>query len=90
MSRRSGILVVVLLLASLRWGVPEQRVAAQSEPPPGYTETLKTGVNQIQDKNLAEYYDHLRKIIRGDLWDPSRLREIALINLGYYNRLLPH
>jgi len=59
------------------------------EPPPGYAETLKTGVNQIQDRNLAEYYEHLRKIIRGDLWDPSRLKEIALINLGYYNRLLP-
>jgi len=60
------------------------------EPPPGYAETLKTGVNQIQDPNLAEYYNHLRKIIRGDLWDPSRLKEIALMNLGYYNRLLPH
>ena len=57
-------------------------------PPPGYLETLKTGVNSIQDKNLAEYYDHLRHIIRGGLWDPSRWREILEMNLGMYNNLL--
>jgi arabinofuranosyltransferase len=58
------------------------------EPPAGYTETLKTGVNQIQDKNLAEYYEHLRKIIRGDLWDVSRWKEIIAMNLGFYDHLL--
>jgi len=52
MSRRSGILVVVLLLASLRWGVPEQRVAAQSEPPPGYT-VISAGWNLISTAGAA-------------------------------------
>jgi len=58
------------------------------EPPPGYLDTLVTGKNQIKDKKLAEYYDHLRLIIRGDLWDPARLKDIVAMNLGAYDHLL--
>jgi arabinofuranosyltransferase len=56
--------------------------------PPGYLETIKTGVNQIVDPGLHEYYDHLRIVISGDLWSMQRIKEIALINLGRYDRLL--
>lgn len=58
------------------------------EPPPGYGETLQTGKNVIQNKKLAEYYGHLRVIIRGDLWSIDRLKEIVAMNLGTYDYLL--
>ncbi len=58
------------------------------DPPPGYLETLKTGENRIRDPYLAEYYGHLKHIIRGNLWDPSRWRDILAMNTGRYNHLL--
>ena len=58
------------------------------EPPAGYEETLQSGTNQIQNKKLAEYYDHLRLVIRGDLWNPARIPEIVKLNLGVYDYLL--
>ncbi len=58
------------------------------DPPPGYQETLRTGENHIEDKYLAEYYGHVRHIIRGGLWEPLRWSEIAMMNLGFYNHLL--
>ncbi len=57
-------------------------------PPPGYIETLKTGENRIQDPYLAEYYSHLKHIIRGSLWDFSRWGEILAMNTGRYDHLL--
>jgi arabinofuranosyltransferase len=59
------------------------------EVPPGYFETISTGVNQIQDPNLAEYYRHLHLIVAGDLWSPARLKDIVEMNLGKYDLLLP-
>jgi arabinofuranosyltransferase len=57
--------------------------------PAGYEETVRTGQNRIVDPKLAEYYEHLREATRGDLFSLHRLRTILLLNVGYYNHLLP-
>ena len=56
--------------------------------PDGYMETLPSGENKIADPNLARYYDALRLITRGALFDPERLATIIRFNLGYYDSLL--
>ncbi len=56
--------------------------------PTGYIETIRTGVNQITDPGVHEYYDDLRLVISGDLWNPERLKNIVLFNLGCYDHLL--
>ncbi|MBW1713294.1 MAG: hypothetical protein JRJ59_09135 [Deltaproteobacteria bacterium] len=58
--------------------------------PPGYLETIATGLNQIQDPDLARYYDKLTLIIRGRLWDPGRLIEIWRMNTGQYDHLIDY
>jgi arabinofuranosyltransferase len=58
------------------------------EIPIGYWETLQTGVNQIEEPNLAAYYEVLRLITRGPLWDGNRLLEIWYLNTGKYDDLL--
>ncbi len=56
--------------------------------PDGYMETLVTGENMIEDKNLAAYYDRLAFVIRGDLFDIGRLVEIWRLNTGVYDHYL--
>ena len=56
--------------------------------PLGYSETVQTGVNVIENKHLAEYYDKLKLIISGDLNSPERIQLIIDFNLGKYNDLL--
>jgi arabinofuranosyltransferase len=56
--------------------------------PEGYLETLSTGENKIHNKNIALYYDKLKYIVRGDLYDLNRIREIINFNLGKYDYLL--
>ena len=56
--------------------------------PDGYLETLSTGENKIQNKNIALYYDKLKFIVQGDLYDLDRIREIIKLNLGKYDYLL--
>ena len=56
--------------------------------PKCYQETIQTGVNQIDDPKLHEYYDHLHTVISGDLFSPPRLWEILLLNSGHYDGLL--
>lgn len=50
--------------------------------PFGYLETLRSGINQIKDSSLAEYYDRIRLVVRGDLFDFNRIKEIIRFNLG--------
>ena len=52
--------------------------------PIGYFETVVDGRNQIIDAALAEYYEKLRFVIRGDLFDGARLKEIWRMNTGAY------
>lgn len=56
--------------------------------PPGYRQSVRTGQNQIADKDLAEYYDRLCLVTRGRLLDPGRLLEIVRFNLGMNGHLL--
>ena len=57
--------------------------------PDGYVETLRGGVNVIADANLAAYYEPLRLVTRGPLWDRARLAAIWRLNTGAYDALLP-
>lgn len=56
--------------------------------PAGYIETLSGGRNVIEDPDLADYYDKLALITRGDLCAPGRLRAIFEINTGGYDHLV--
>jgi len=56
--------------------------------PEGYLETLASGENRIADPNLAHYYDKLAYVIRGDLFDLRRWREIWKLNTGAYDSYL--
>ncbi|UCE24240.1 MAG: hypothetical protein JSU74_13270 [Candidatus Zixiibacteriota bacterium] len=56
--------------------------------PYGYISTLETGENQIEDPDLAAYYEGLRIVVRGRLTSWERLKEIIRFNLGYYSDLI--
>lgn len=56
--------------------------------PEGYIETLEYGENVIQDKKIAEYYEIMKVIIKGDLFDLDRLALIIDFNLGKYDYLI--
>jgi tetratricopeptide (TPR) repeat protein len=56
--------------------------------PDGYLATLRGGENVIRDPKIAEYYDHLRLITQGGLWDRRRWATIWNMNLGRYEGLL--
>jgi len=56
--------------------------------PDGYIETLISGRNQIKNSNIALYYDKLGFVIKGDLWNWSRLIEIWNLNTGKYEYLI--
>lgn len=55
---------------------------------PGYRETLISGVNVIQDPDIALYYDKIRIITRGEIWSKERMKTIVNMNLGRYDYLL--
>lgn len=55
--------------------------------PPGYRYARKTGDTSEMDADLARYYEKLRLIVAGDLWDWERLEEIVKFNLGHYEHL---
>jgi arabinofuranosyltransferase len=56
--------------------------------PDGYLETLATGSNKISDTALAQFYDKLILITRGELFTTKRLIAIWKMNTGQYNSLL--
>jgi tetratricopeptide (TPR) repeat protein len=56
--------------------------------PVGYLETVRTGKNCLREPHLAEYYDRLKLITQGRLWDGDRWAAIWNMNLGRYDRLL--
>jgi arabinofuranosyltransferase len=56
--------------------------------PEGYVETIKSGVNQIKDSSLAQYYNHLKVIVSGPVFSLERFKTILNINLGKYNHLI--
>lgn len=50
--------------------------------PDGYLDTLRSGENRLSDKHLAAYYDELRAVVRGPLFEPRRWSAILRLNLG--------
>lgn len=66
--------------------------------PTNYMESVKKGVNLLADSTTKKYYDSIRVITRGPLFERERLYEILRINLGlvkkpdwdlYKYRLIP-
>lgn len=59
------------------------------EAPKGYQDTIFYDLeNEIENKSIAEYYDVIRLITRGNLFDKNRLQAIIDINLGKYDYLV--
>jgi arabinofuranosyltransferase len=56
--------------------------------PEGYIETIESGNNKIKDESLKKYYDKLSFVIKGNLFDAERLKEIININCGKYDYLI--
>jgi arabinofuranosyltransferase len=56
--------------------------------PDGYLATLRLGDNHIADRDLAEYYDHLRIVTRGPLFGAERLATLCHFLCGSYDGLL--
>lgn len=56
--------------------------------PDGYHESIRQGVNLIKDPDLHEYYDKIRLITRGKLFDSERIKTIINMNLGRYDYLI--
>lgn len=52
--------------------------------PKGYLDTLVTGKNVIADATLAELYDDVVQVVRGELWGVRRWSAILRLNFGYY------
>lgn len=73
------------LLARLPVSGPWRIGHFEREIPQGYIQTLRTGVNQIQNPNLAAYYDQLALITRGPLFSRERLIAIWKMNTGQFN-----
>lgn len=58
------------------------------EAPVGYNETVLYGDNEIENESLREYYEVIKLITRGPLWDKNRLKAVIDINLGKYDHLI--
>ncbi len=56
--------------------------------PKGYLDTIIQGKNIITNPALAEYYDVLRLVTRGDLFNRNRLIAIWKFNTGQYDHLM--
>ena len=68
---------------------PNWRVGhIRREVPEGYRESIWSGKNKIKDPDLHEYYDKIRLITRGNLFDSERIKAIVDINLGKYQYLI--
>ena len=52
--------------------------------PEGYLESVATGSNQLTDPDLADYYDVIRRLTRGEIWQTERLKDAVKLNLGFY------
>ncbi len=58
------------------------------EVPHGYRASVWFDRNEIKDPDLHEYYEKIRLITRGNLFDPERLKAIVEINTGKYQHLI--
>ncbi len=56
--------------------------------PNGYEATLQSGVNQIEDPRLADYYEHLTIITQSPILSMNRLMTVLKFNRGYFDDLI--
>ena len=56
--------------------------------PEGYFETISSGENQIENASLALYYDKLKLIVSGPIWNADRWEAIWKMNTGQYDYLI--
>ena len=72
--------------------LPAQRATRtghyRRDVPEGYLASLASGRNQIEDPDLAAFYDRLRLVVSGPLWSGERLRAVAGLLLRRYDHLL--
>lgn len=58
------------------------------EAPKGYYETVYYGSNVIENEAASEYYEIIKLITRGNIFDKDRLQAVIDINLGKYDYLV--
>ena len=58
------------------------------EAPVGYNETVLYGDNVIENESIREYYEVIRLVTRGPVWDRDRLKAVIDLNTGKYDHLL--
>lgn len=58
------------------------------EAPVGYNETVLYGEDVIENESIREYYETIKFITRGPVWDKNRLKAVIDINTGKYDHLL--
>lgn len=58
------------------------------EAPEGYVDSVLFGDNVIKNEDISEYYEIIKLITRGDLFDGDRIQAIIDINMGKYDYLL--
>ncbi|HET9905417.1 MAG TPA: hypothetical protein VFQ23_02215 [Anaerolineales bacterium] len=78
------------LMARLKRTDPKNWQIAHIERnvPDGYGDSIENNENRINDPALAEYYDKLLLITRGDIWSAQRWEAIWKMNTGQYDYLL--
>ncbi|MCR4892677.1 MAG: hypothetical protein K5989_10920 [Lachnospiraceae bacterium] len=65
---------------------PNWRVGhLKREVPHGYRASIWFDKNDVKDPDLHEYYEAIRLITRGDLFDGRRIQAILDVNLGKYD-----
>jgi arabinofuranosyltransferase len=68
---------------------PDSRVGHYERSiPDGYFETIETGVSRIANPNVSCYYQRLRLVIAGPIWNAERFATIAEFLVGRYDGLL--
>jgi arabinofuranosyltransferase len=55
--------------------------------PAGYIESCERNENLLTDVRLKEYYEHLRSVTRGPLFQVQRFRDIWALNVGHLRNL---
>jgi arabinofuranosyltransferase len=56
--------------------------------PAGYLRSLALGRNEITDPRIGAFYDRVRSVTRGPLWDRRRWIDIVNFNLHRYDHLV--
>jgi arabinofuranosyltransferase len=68
---------------------PEWRVGHFARfVPLGYHAAAAWGEETLTDAALAEYYEHLRRIVRGPIWNAERWNTIWAMHRGRYDHLI--